>query len=54
MKKHIDANPESGKKFYQDFHKKGKIVMLNLLQFRQKADYTNLEEIKPDKEISGE
>ena len=53
MKKHIDAKPESGKKFYQDFHNKGKIVMLNLLKFRQKADYTNLEQIKPDKEITG-
>ncbi|MBU2997584.1 DUF1330 domain-containing protein [Cellulophaga baltica] len=53
MNKHIDANPESGKKFYQDFHNKGKIVMLNLLKFRQKADYTNLGQIKPDNEVSG-
>ena len=54
MKKYIDANPESGKKFYQNFHDKGKVVMLNLLKFRPKADYTNLEQIKPDKEITGE
>lgn len=54
MEKHLNANPESGKKFYQDFHDKGKIVMLNLLNFRQKADYVNLEEIKPDQEITGE
>lgn len=54
MEKHISANPESGKRFYKDFHDKGKIVMLNLLKFRQKADYTNLEDIKPDEEISGE
>ncbi|MBU2951769.1 DUF1330 domain-containing protein [Tamlana agarivorans] len=53
MKKHIEANPESGKKFYQDFHDKGKIVMLNLLKFREKADYTNLAQIKPDGEVSG-
>lgn len=54
MEKHIDANPESGKKFYQNFHNKGKIVMLNLLKFRQKADYSNFEEITPDEEINGE
>ncbi len=54
MEKHLNANPESGKKFYQNFHDKGKIVMLNLLKFRKKADYTNLEQLKPNKEISGE
>ncbi len=54
MQKYINVNPESGKKFYQDFHNKGKIVMLNLLKFRQKADYTNLEQIKPNEEITGE
>ncbi|WP_298346310.1 DUF1330 domain-containing protein [uncultured Algibacter sp.] len=54
MQKYIDATPESGKKFYQDFHNKGKIVMLNLLKFREKADYKNLEQIQPDETISGE
>lgn len=54
MEKHIRTNPESGKKFYQNFHDQGKIVMLNLLKFREKADYTNLENIKPDMEISGQ
>ena len=54
MDKYIDVSPESGKKFYQNFHDKGKIVMLNLLKFRQKADYTNLEELDPNKQISGE
>ncbi|MDW7693826.1 DUF1330 domain-containing protein [Flammeovirgaceae bacterium SG7u.111] len=54
MQKYINANPESGKKFYQEFHNKGKIVMLNLLRFRQNADYTNLGQIKPDEEVSGE
>ncbi|GAA4958846.1 DUF1330 domain-containing protein [Algibacter aquimarinus] len=53
MQKYIGANPESGKKFYQDFHDKGKIVMLNLLKFREKADYKNLEQIQPDEIISG-
>ncbi|MEB2777444.1 DUF1330 domain-containing protein [Algoriphagus sp. D3-2-R+10] len=54
MNKYIDASPEAGKNFYQNFHNKGKIVMLNLLKFRITADYTNLEDLKPSKEISGE
>ena len=54
MQKYINVNPESGKKFYQDYHNKGKIVMLNLLKFRQKADYTNFEQIKPIEEVTGE
>ena len=54
MQKYINVNPESGKKFYQDFYNKGGIVMLNLLKFRQKADYTNLEQIKPNEEVTGE
>ena len=54
MKNYIETDYESGKRFYQDFHDKGKVVMLNLLKFREKADYTNLEELKPKQEISGE
>tara|TARA_R110002167_G_scaffold366411_1_gene596178 strand:- start:27901 stop:28317 length:417 start_codon:yes stop_codon:yes gene_type:complete len=54
MNKYIDANPEAGKDFYKQFRDKGKIVMLNLLRFRVTADYTNMEKLKPTKEISGE
>ncbi|WP_299060512.1 DUF1330 domain-containing protein [uncultured Polaribacter sp.] len=54
MKKHLEASSESGKKFYMDYVNKGKIVMLNLLKFHVKADYTNWEELKPKSEISGE
>lgn len=54
MSKYINANSESGKKFFQDYHDKGKVVMLNLLKFRDKADYTNLEHLDPGMEISGE
>lgn len=54
MDKYINSSPGLGKTFYQNFHDKGKIVMLNLLKFRQTADYTNLEGLRPDKEISGE
>lgn len=54
MEKFIDANPEAGKEFYQNFHDKGKIVMLNMLKFKEIADYTDHESIKPPGEISGE
>ena len=54
MDKYVDPNLESGKRFYQEFHDRGKIVMLNLLKFRPKADYSNLKHLKPEKEISGE
>ncbi len=54
MEKYIEASPEAGKRFYQQFHDKGKIVMLNLLKFKEKADYTNLKNIDPGNEISGE
>lgn len=53
MKKYIKVNQESGKRFYQDFQNNGKVVMLNLLKFKEKADYTDLELLKPEKEISG-
>ncbi len=54
MEKYIEASPEAGKRFYQQFHDKGKIVMLNLLKFKEKADYTKLKNIDPGNEISGE
>lgn len=54
MEKYLNARPEAGKRFYQDFQSKGKVVMLNLLRFRPVADYTGLDLLKPDKEISGE
>lgn len=53
MKKHLNTTPKLGKLFYQNFHNKGKIVMLNLLKFKAKADYSNLESLKPAKDISG-
>ena len=54
MTKYIEATQESGKEFYQQFHDKGKITMLNLLKFKAKADYTDLDDIKPEVEITGE
>ena len=54
MSKYIDATPDAGKEFYHQFHDKGKVVMLNLLKFRAKADYTHLDHLRPEEEISGE
>ena len=54
MDKYIDASQEAGKTFYQNFHDKGNLVMLNLLKFRVNADYTSLNELKPPRKISGE
>ena len=53
MKKHISVTQEAGRQFYQNYHGKGPVVMLNLLTFREKADYTGVDNLKPDKEISG-
>ena len=53
MEKYLEANQEAGKQFYMDFHQKGKITMLNLLKFKEEADYSGLESIKPESEISG-
>lgn len=54
MSNYMDVTLDAGKDFYQNFHDKGKIVMLNLLKFRQKADYSNLEDLRPEVEILGE
>ena len=53
MEKYIDATQEAGKLFYQNFHDKGKIVMLNMLKFKAQADYTHLGNIAPKQAISG-
>lgn len=53
MKTYLEATQELGKEFYQKFNGKGKIVMLNMLKFREEADYTNLENLKPKEAISG-
>ncbi|MBO6516758.1 MAG: DUF1330 domain-containing protein [Bacteroidia bacterium] len=53
MATYIDTTQEAGKEFYQNFHDKGKIVMLNLLKFKPKADYSNLDHLKPETEVTG-
>ncbi len=54
MQKHLHPKPDSGKQFYLDFHDKGKVVMLNLLKYRSTADYSDLEAIRPEGELTGE
>ena len=54
MDKYINTTENAGKEFYLNFIQKGKIVMLNLLKFKQKADYTDFESLKPKEDISGE
>ena len=53
MASYIHPAPEAGKAFFQQYQGKGKIVMLNLLKFREVADYAQHPELKPEKEISG-
>ncbi len=44
---------EAGKDFFLS-NTKGPVVMLNLLKFKKIADYSNLQDIAPENEISGE
>lgn len=54
MEKYLNADPETGKQFYLDFVSKGKIVMLNLLKYKEVADYSNQTHLNNSEEISGE
>jgi len=53
MSTYLHTTQEAGKRFYQEFHDKGKVVMLNLLKFRETADYSKLDNLKPSEPISG-
>jgi len=53
MDKYIETTQEAGRKFYMDYKGKGKVVMLNLLKFKQWADYSSYETLKPAEKISG-
>lgn len=53
MEHYISPKPEAGKEFFMNYRGKGKVVMLNLLRFKEVADYTGLDEIKPEGDISG-
>lgn len=49
---YLTATQEAGKDFYLR-QIKGSVVMLNLLKYKQKADYTDSKELSPTNEISG-
>lgn len=51
--KYIEATADAGKKFYQTYQGRGKIVMLNLLKFKVKANYNDFANLKPEQEITG-
>ena len=54
MTNYISASNEQGQKFYLNFHNKGKVVMLNLLRFKETADYSSFEELAPASPVSGQ
>jgi len=51
-KTYLDPTQESGRDFYLN-EMSGNIVMLNLLRFREVADYSASPELAPDEPISG-
>lgn len=54
MKPHLLPTEKSQKEFYQHYHDKGTIVMLNMLKYRKVADYANAPALDPGHEISGQ
>lgn len=50
---HIDVTQEAGKRFFMQQHE-GPIVMLNLLRFKEIADYSEFPDLAPAGPISGE
>ncbi|WP_367391257.1 DUF1330 domain-containing protein [Lewinella sp. LCG006] len=50
---YLDATQEAARAFYQQYHGQGEIVMLNLLKFREVADYSANPELAPLEAISG-
>jgi uncharacterized protein (DUF1330 family) len=53
MENYIHTTQKQGQAFFMDYHQKGKVVMLNLLRFREVADYSDLESIRPEEDLSG-
>lgn len=53
MSKHIHVTQEQGKNFYMRGIK-GEVVMLNLLKFKETADYSDTPHLAPDEAISGQ
>ncbi len=53
MPHYIHPTQDAGLAFYQQFHEQGQVVMLNLLRFRETADYSASEDLRPSESISG-
>ena len=51
--RYLEVTAEAGRKFYQTYQGRGKIVMLNLLKFKVNANYNAFPSLKPEQEISG-
>lgn len=54
MDTYIHPSEEAGKRFFQSYQGKGKVTMLNLLKFRDTADYSEISHLAPANPISGE
>ena len=50
---YVDATAEAGRDFYLRYRDQGEIVMLNLLKFREVADYTAFPELDAGVALSG-
>ena len=53
MQRYLEPTQDSGRAFFMRGIA-GKVVMLNLLRFREVADYSTAPELAPDEPISGE
>jgi len=52
MAEYIDVTDEAGKAFFTS-NVNGEIVMLNLLRYKQWADYSTCKDLEPSEKISG-
>ena len=52
MENFIDVTPEAGKALFMQ-NPKGELIMLNLLRFKDVADYSAFPDLLPDTPISG-
>lgn len=50
---YIHPTPDAGKTFYMKYHGKGEVVMLNLLKFKDIADYSDAPHLARESETSG-
>lgn len=53
MGDYIESTEKQGIEFFKQFVGKGEILMLNLLKFKEIADYSEFPELAPTQEISG-